>query len=736
MLQAMKYALVVALAAGLLVSCSQAPPNAPAGQAPAQTGEKRFQSLGLGGGGGLFSPIGSPHDPKLCFVSCDMGGFYRSTDGGQSWRMYDERMVGGSTVCRPAFHPTDPTVIYMPGRGLLLVSRNRGETFEPLLQTSPWGREQIMAINLDQGNGDVLFVGTGNGLWRSSDGGKTFAACTGVSGSVIWTHVDRTSPKDARVVLCGSDSGVYRSTDGGGTWQKLQHVNLPAKLNGFAAGSDANTVVCYATDDQGVYASADRGATWVKCATGLPGARKYAFACMAQTVPNTCYVTDDDRRWGVYKTTDGGKTWRNVFRFFTDEPGQNVTWGWLATDVAPAWGGPAIGFGVNPGNPDYAMYTNTGELFMTDNGGEQWRWGCSKSVGALRKGAAWQPIGLEVTTCWNYVFDPFEKNTAFICYTDIGFARTNDAGKTWYYAANSFWNNTTYRCIPDPAKPGVFFSAVANHHDIPGWGQIEGPRGGGGVVMSTDHCKTWQRISEGLPARLPCVSIELDTKSNPDSRTLYASMFGDGVYKSTDGGKSWNRASEGLGEAGNRHVYALSLQPDGTLYCLITGKRVDLVFGPPGALYKSTDGAKTWTNVTKGLTVYWPTEYLVDSQDPNSIWLSGADVPQFSTGGLYHTADGGATWKAVLTNKDFDQTLSTYVHCFAIAQHPVRKNVMYLSTWTHGPQISTDSGKTWKPLMGIPFITTNRISFDPQDPDVTYWTTYGGGVWKGPWNGY
>ena len=46
-----------------------------------------FSSVGLGGGGAMFAPAISPHDPNLLFVGCDMGGVYRSADGGESWTM-------------------------------------------------------------------------------------------------------------------------------------------------------------------------------------------------------------------------------------------------------------------------------------------------------------------------------------------------------------------------------------------------------------------------------------------------------------------------------------------------------------------------------------------------------------------------------------------------------------------------------------------------------------------------
>ena len=75
--------------------------------------------------------------------------------------------------------------------------------------------------------------------------------------------------------------------------------------------------------------------------------------------------------------------------------------------------------------------------FMTDAGGQ-----------------AWLCNGLVVTTTWNYYIDPHEPTRHYICYTDIGFARSEDRGKSWLYAtAGSPWKNTFYDLAFDPDTP-------------------------------------------------------------------------------------------------------------------------------------------------------------------------------------------------------------------------------------------------------------------------------------------
>src|SRR2546430_617982 len=109
--------IVIALAGALGVAClapAQAPDRASAAWEP----------VGLSGGGAMFTPAISPADPKRMMVNCDMSAAYVTGDGGRSWRMIHYSQLHASTRCRPAFHPTDPNVIYAADGGSgLKVSR-------------------------------------------------------------------------------------------------------------------------------------------------------------------------------------------------------------------------------------------------------------------------------------------------------------------------------------------------------------------------------------------------------------------------------------------------------------------------------------------------------------------------------------------------------------------------------------------------------------------------------------
>jgi len=131
-------------------------------------------------------------------------------------------------------------------------------------------------------------------------------------------------------------------------------------------------------------------------------------------------------------------------------PDRNVAIGWIPVDQNWGGGGPPNGFNVCSTDPAVAMSTNNAELYVTRDGGKTWQ--CA--------------------------FDPRDRNRAYICYTDIGFARSEDRGKTWRLSVNgSPWRNTWYQIAFDPQRPGVIYAACSNQHDIPPWMNIEGARG-------------------------------------------------------------------------------------------------------------------------------------------------------------------------------------------------------------------------------------------------------------------
>lgn len=688
---------------------------------PAAGGEYRV--LGIGGGGGMFTPAASPHDPGLMLLSCDMSGSYRSLDGGKRWEMIPWSQLHSSRNCRPLF---TPDAIYWVCGPELRVSRDKAKTWAPVVAGKPPWTGAVTRLAASESS---LFVGTDAGLWRSPDGGTSWSPCArGKCYAIVPLGEKVHASIDLRYLV---------SRDDGATWRRVEVPLFDGRgFQALASGSaDGRSRLFGVVFKVGILRSDDDGASW----SLADKFRDCNDIHMASDQTRVAYAVQEGRRGqrGVWRTRDGGETWENCFRM--RGPQANVERSWVQTQIHWGYYITPLGFGVDPADPDVAMVSTQGDLYISRDGAESWHQAMNRPAGTQPDSGRprFASNGLEVTSCWHYLFDPFERPRHYIAYTDIGFARSLDAGATWSWSAKGCpWSNTFYQVLFDPAVKGKLYAATSNRHDIPHWTHTgpNTPRHAGGVCVSEDRGMTWRVLGTGQP-KLPCTSICIDPQTPEPPLTLYATFYEGGVYKSTDNGQTWAKKSEGLGNPANLHAYQVEAHPKtGHLFCSITAHRVGARdFPVPGGLWKSTDGGESWTDLTRSLRLRWPGGFALHPEDPDVIYLTAATIPGGPQGGLYKTTDGGKSWSRLLRDEDFAKSAPPgYVHCFFVTLHPERPDWVYAGTVAHGLWLSRDAGETWKRFDAIPFRACQNVAFDPQDRTVMYVTTFGGGVWKGP----
>lgn len=723
-----------------------------------------WQPIGLSGGGAMFAPAISPADPNLMMLNCDMGAAYISEDSGHNWRMINHSQLRSDTGCRPAFHPTDRRIIYASSGGHLRKSSDAGGHFAPIGDL----KENLQGeICINSADPNWLIVGTQSGrCYLSTNAGVTWTRCEGPAGKFLAFHFDRT--RQGATIFAATDQGVWRSEDHAKTWSK-NGEGLPwTEVRGFAAGSNPTngTVILYCSVRSklengslrgGVFRSDNRGDTW-RSAMGsginveTNKADQYAYDTVAQyhqlltTDANPLVVYAFNASTGfnpphhetVYRSEDGGKTWRATY--FQDprfrECNVEVDYEVGSTGQSFKGGNTPFGVAICNSDPNRVMLVMN-ECHVTDNGGKTWLNGSTYPAPGQKRGpgAEWICNGQVVTTTWHYYIDPLEHNRHYIAYTDIGFARSIDAGKSWiWWDKKSWapWRNTCYELAFDPEVPGLLWGAFSNVHDIPNDNIISehhGHKAPGGVCISRDFGTTWRSEARGLPAQA-VTSVVIDPKSPKTSRVLYAGVFEEGVFKSLDSGQNWAPKPNGLGSASNMRVSRVFLHSDGTLFAMICAKRP--ARGKPLSaegvgLYRSRDGAETWEKVNSTVFLY-PKDFSVDPRDSKRILIGVSNAGYADeSGGLYLTADGGGSWERI--GREGPQTFGGYFH----PKHP---DWIYMTLTEGAPDdglwLTRDNGKTWSGFDALPFSNIQRVEFDPENEREIYVTTFGGSVWKGP----
>ena len=728
--------------------------------ASAAMAAETWEPVGLCGGGAMFSLALSPLDPNQVMLSCDMSGAYLSRDGGKTWTMINHSMLKGCTVCAAVFHPKTPGRIIAPHGwgGDLRASRDGGRSWQPYGGRGPW-REQATVLYIDPDLPERLFVGTGAGAWATDDDGAAWRPCEGVTGKVLGIATDRSSAKDARVYFIGTTEGVFRSDDGGRTF-KDSAAGLPEKrLASFAGGSDGKILRLYATVPSkvedgrlagGVYVSKDAGRSWQRAMNPDLNVQtkrssewangdfpQYRYIMTTDVRPDRAYVHGSGTSYfppnhsTVYRTDDGGGSWRATL--FSDPrfKGYNAADDWLTKTFGQRWQDVPQTMAIAPGRSDVVMISDSMFVLRTDDGGRFWR-ACHATRGPDGPAGemTWLNNGLVVTTTWNYCVDPHAKNRHYICYTDIGFARSLDSGRSWTWEGKSIpWKNTVYELAFDPDVPGRMWGAFSDTHDIPNGNIVSGHHRvimSGGAAVSDDFAKSWKKLD--LPPA-PCVSIVLDPASPRNRRTLYASLFEKGVYRTDDGGKTWQEKSRGLGSSENRRTCKVQRHVDGTLFSLVTAKRAadgEYMLAGVG-LYHSTDKGENWTKVSEALPLHWPKDFTVHPKQSDTILLAAGNVRGHEESGLYRTTDGGKTWERLARQGP---------EHFGAFYHPEKEGWIYMTLTEGAPGpglwLSRDDGKTWDPFAALPFSNIQRVHFNPADKEHIVVTTFGGSVWKGP----
>lgn len=736
--------------------------------------------VGYGGGGAMFYPAVSPHDPDFALVACDMTGSYVTRDGGESWRMFNLR----GPVDYFVFDPLDSNTVYAHSIALFR-STDRAKTwslFYPRLSevqgvvargdhasesvvTKDHTRRDVQAFAVDPSDSKKLYavisIDQKPGFYFSADGGAQWSKDAELPEDGMNIFVVPSSSKENRTIYVTGHTTVSQRKDG--AWRNLAVPEKVQSITAYSGGYDAESknFILYAIsgksyfnadgDESGIFYSANGGETWENRQDGLlqfklqnAAIPEWRGIATSAGNPGVVYVSYNDLQvhqdttcLGVARSDDFGKTWtlswKDRLTLNGNMPSANFKSGWINERFGPTWGENPFSIGVSPVDPDVCYATDFGRTIRTTDGGKSWE----QVYTNKKEDAGWVSRGLEVTTSYRMVFDPYEANHMFIANTDVGLMESMDGGRSWASATRDNgiprpWINSTYWLEFDPQVKGKAWAVMSGTHDLPRpkmFRKSGTSRFQGGILQTTDAGKTWKPVSAGI-GEAAMTHILIDEESNQDSRTLYACAFGKGVYKSVDGGKSWQQKNKGIQGDAPFAWRITKRKSDGSLFLVVCRRSEDGSIGTEGdgALYRSVDGAESWTRMSLPAGTNGPMSIVADEDHHARLLLSawgriseGEETPD-TGGGIFISEDDGVTWSGVLQE---DQ----HIHDITFDE----RNKRYYACGFNGSAYrSDDGGNHWRRIKGYNFKWGKRVDPDPRDPEKIFIITFGGGIWYGP----
>jgi photosystem II stability/assembly factor-like uncharacterized protein len=774
----------ILILAGTLQSCQTTEVNAHSDKNNnSNLQDDNWTISGYGGGGAMFNPAVSPHNPNFVFVACDMSQSFVTYNGGESWRMINLRGM----VRFFAFDPVDSNTVYANSI-CLFRSNDKGNTWKVIypdpseingivskgdeanesIITKDSTERNVLALSIDPDNSKLLYaaisVNNEEAFYFSNDEGAHWQKDRVLGNGTKNIFIVPSSPKKNRTIFI---TGKYSITSReNGIW-KVNNCPAGVKmLTEFAGGFDKklDKYIIYAisgksyfnsaTEKSGIWYTENGGKSWENKENGLLNLRmensdlpEWRSVATSSLHPNILYVSynglkvhKDTTCIGIAKSEDFGRTWKLALKDFLMDRNykfsSNYSQGWLDERYGPTWGENPFAIAVSSKNQDICYATDFGRTIKTSDGGINWKQLYSKK----KTGGGWSSTGLDVTTGYTIVFDPFDLKHVFNANTDVGLMESKDGGESWISATRNNgipdkWINTTYWLVFDPEVKGKAWSVMSGVHDLPlykMWRRNGTTGFTGGILVTEDGGSSWKTQSKDI-GEGAFTHILIDPGSKKENRILYACAFGKGVYKSVNGGKTWILKNNGIDGKDPLTFKITRRSQDGMLFLLVHRRNDKGNIGndQDGALYTSIDGAETWIRKSLPAETNCLTGLLIDPENPDKILISawGRNTEdQFSPcigGGIYISEDGGKTWK---------QTLNKDQYIFDLTFDP-RNKMYYACGFSFSAYRSENQGKTWERIKGFNHKLGRRVDIDPVNQEMIYINTYGGGVWHGPAKG-
>jgi photosystem II stability/assembly factor-like uncharacterized protein len=683
----------------------------------------KYRSIGPAAGGRVARAVGIPGDPRVYYAATASGGVWKSIDGGIRWSpVFDEMPIASTGSVAVA--PSDPNVVYVGS-----------------------GEANI--------RGDVA---PGNGIYKSTDAGKTWKQVFAQEGQIGTMEVHPTNADVAFAAVLGKafgpnpERGVYRTKDGGKTWEKVLYVDEDTGASDVSIDPNNPRIVFAGMwearrspwslvsggDTGGVFVSRDGGDTWNEIVgKGLPeGVVGKIAVDVAPSDPRVVYALIEAEKGGLFRSDDGGESWKHVnseryllirpwyFNHLTVDPtNANVVWapslrmlksidgGATFKQVKGIHHGDHHDVWIDPANPKRILASNDGGVDVSVDGGE-----------------TWYAPALPISQFYHVSVDDRVPYHVHGNMQDLGTASgpSNNLSRNgitrfdWSEVGGGETGHTaSVPGDPDVVYGGEYFGYLSRYDHR---------------TRQARHVGIYPMDVSGQGAEEARYRFQWTAPmivSRHDPKVVYhGAQF---LMKTADEGMTWTAASPDLtrndkskqkfsggpitGDNTGVEVY-------GTLFAVAESPfRPDLLWvgSDDGLVHATIDGGAEWRNVTPKDMPEWATVRTIEPSwfDEGTAYLVAEkhrldDMKPY----LWKTTDYGANWKRI------DSGLDAYLH--TVREDPARKGLLYVGT-EKGVSYSVDGGATWKALkLNLPTVAVHEIRV--KDGDLVL-GTHGRSIW-------
>ncbi len=596
--------------------------------------------------------------------------FDASTVSALSFRLVGPALTSGRVVDL-AIHPTNNDQWYVAAAcGGVWQTNNHGITFSPIFDGQ--GSFSIACVELAPSNPNTLWVGTGennnqrsvaygDGVYKSLDGGKSFTNMGLKNSEHIGNIIIHPTNENILWVAAygplwksGGERGVYKSVDGGKTWERTLNISENTGVSEIAI-DPTNPDVLYAAAHQ------RRRHEWTYIGGGPESA--------------------------LYKSTDGGATWREV------------------KSGLPSGDMGRIGLAVSASDANYVYAIVEG------------RYGKGGVYRSVNKGESWSKQS-DFSTSGNYyqeIFcDPIDKNKVFAM--DTYMHHSEDGGKTFKPTGEKNKHVDNHCIWIDPKN---------TNHWIAGCD--------GGVYETYTHAKEWKYY-----ANLPIIQFY---KVTTDNATPFYNIFGGTQDNNSMGGPSATNNAAGIlnsdwyitngGDgfesatdwSNNNIVYAQAQHGWLVRYDKASGEKVPIqpMPGKGEEAYRWNWDAPLIVSSHDASTLYFAANKLFKSTNKGDDWqVISPDLSQQIDRNKLEVMDQVWTIDAVMKNA----STTIYGNVIALDESPKKKGLLYVGTDDGLIQVSENDGGTWAKynvFLGVPANTrVNMLTASLHDENTVY----------------